>query len=121
MLIEVQAVDRREDWPGLPGLREHNEQIRAVMRDGDPTERKRERLNNVWGAFTETLRTSEHLTRRDADEIEADVGADIDIRLDNLEAGVRRFEKKAWGSDTTVMEDPADFDFTRVVVRAPDK
>jgi hypothetical protein len=112
LVLQIEATERREDWPGLPGLADQNETFAGVMGDTTATvTAKRDRLNALWPAFAQALRSSQYLTRHDAEAIENDVFSDLQARLNAMESG-RRFETKALGPAQE--EDPARFDFALV-------
>jgi hypothetical protein len=112
LVINVQATERRDDWPGLPAARAHNDAIAAAMMDTTTdVAAKRQRLNDLWPGFMEGLIASDDLTRRDAECIASDVRADLQKRLMAMTSG-SPFETKAFGE--TYVQDPAAFDFAMV-------
>lgn len=81
-VIEIERRLRRDDWAGLRGIAELNQQFAAVMADPGDAASKRARLAQLWPAFTQALRSSTELTAPDRAAIAADVQRDLRARLD---------------------------------------
>jgi hypothetical protein len=113
-VLEIERRERREDWPGLPGITEFQDKFSAIMRDNSLTVTdKRKRLGALWPAFTETLNTSPFLVEPDRQNIALSVSQDLKARLDAMESG-NPFETRAWGEKEALAQEPATFDLAGV-------
>lgn len=81
-VIEIERRLRRDDWAGLRGIAELNQQFAATMAAPGDAATKRARLAQLWPAFTQALRGSTELTAPDRAAIAADVQHDLRARLD---------------------------------------
>jgi hypothetical protein len=114
MVLDIETLDRREDWPRLPGVAEFQQKFGAVMRDGATSvSEKRERLALLWPQFEQVIAESSLLTRPDRERIKGNVSADLAGRLDAM-ATKNPFETRAWGSKTTERQAPEEFDLAEV-------
>ncbi len=113
-VLQLEAPDRRVDWPGLPGLSEFEGRFSEVLKDSnrDPAA-KRVELGRLWPEFTEALRTSPHLTRYDAGQIANDVESDLKARLKAIDEG-NPFETRAWGAEQAKPRPPEALDFAEI-------
>jgi hypothetical protein len=83
MVLAVERQERRDDWPGLPGIAEHEAGFARLLADGHLTaEEKRTRLGELWGPFRQALASSQHLTAADRENIAGDVAAGLRRRLE---------------------------------------
>jgi hypothetical protein len=95
MVLDVEALDRREDWPRLPGVADFQQKFGAVMREGGTSvSQKRERLAGLWPEFEQVIAESPLLTRPDRERIKGNVSADLAARLDAM-ATKNPFETRA--------------------------
>jgi hypothetical protein len=116
-IVNVQRLDRRPDWPALPGLQHYQERFAAVLSAGESKDWMYGKLKEAWPGFTELLINSPGLTRRDADAIASDVQLDLTKRIEAATSG-NPFEVRAWDGGPVVSTAPADFDFAAVPTAA---
>jgi hypothetical protein len=109
-VVQLERLERRVDWPGLPGLAEFEQRFGEVLKGAGDVAAKRAELSAIWPRFTETLVSSPHLTRFDAGQIANEVKADLRGRVDALDSG-GLFETRGWGTDRKETYQPADIDF----------
>jgi hypothetical protein len=110
-VLQIEAPDRRADWPGLPGLLDFEGRFSSVLADGQRNDAaKRSELGAIWQSFSEALTTSPYLTRYDAGQIANDVQTDLKKRLDALGSG-NPFETRGFGSDKVEARPPDRLDF----------
>jgi hypothetical protein len=114
MVVSVERRDRRDDWPGLPGVADFQDKFGAIMADGAlPVPDKKKRMGELWPAFTQALAQSMYLTQPDREAIAADVSKDLNARLKAMEAN-NPFETRSWGQKAAARKPPAEFDFVDV-------
>jgi hypothetical protein len=109
-VFQVERLERRVDWPGLPGLAEFEQRFGDVLKGVGDTVAKKAELSAIWPRFAEALITSPYLTRFDAGQIANEVRTDLRGRVDALETG-GLFETRGWGDDSTEAYQPAEIDF----------
>ena len=112
-VVHLERLERRADWPGLPGLAEYEQRFGDILKGAGDVAAKKAELAGVWPLFGEALVTSPYLTRFDAGQIANDVKADLRGRIDALESG-GLFETRGWATDRTVAYQPANVDFALV-------
>jgi hypothetical protein len=112
-ILQLERIDRRPDWPGLPGIEPLNQRFQAIMAGAQDVDGKRAALNGIWTQFTQALIDSQYLTRFDADEIIKDVEEDLQKRLEAME-GSGPFEQKSWGAKQPEEQSPREFDLAAV-------
>lgn len=111
IVLQIERRDHRGDWAGLPGLITFEQQYGTIMKDAAlGVDDKRARLRKLWPVFTESLRTSPHLTALDAAYIADNVARDLKARLAAMEQ-LNPFEEKTYRAGTAAGRDPADIDF----------
>jgi hypothetical protein len=113
MVLAVERRERREDWPGLPGLSEFQQEFAAILASAAPVAEKRKQLGEPWVRFTQALETSAHLTVPDREAIAGDVQQDLKKRLQAIEGG-NPFESKSWGETKSRAISPTAYDFLDV-------
>jgi hypothetical protein len=117
MIIEVEKVDSRNDWPGLPEIAEFRTKFSSLMGDTKLTaDEKHERLRTVWPEFAHILNESPNLTRPDREQIAFSVSKDLRERLDALKTG-NPFETRGWGEKRAIQKSPEEFDLSDVLDR----
>jgi len=119
-IVNVQRLERRLDWPALPGLQPYQDRFAAVLSAGESKDWMYGKLREAWPGFTELLIKSPGLTRRDADAIASDVQVDLTKRIAAATSG-NPFEARAWDGGPVVSTVPADFDFGAVPAAATAK
>jgi hypothetical protein len=95
LVLQIERLDRRPDWAGLPGLAEFETRFSEVLRGAGDAAAKRNGLAQIWPSFREALVGSPNLTQFDAGQIADDVRTDVKARLDALDAGAL-FETRAF-------------------------
>jgi len=114
MVIALERLDARDDWPRLPGLPEVQAKMSSILGDGSlSTDDKKKKLSDVWPTFTGLLFNSPHLTKPDRARIANDVAESIREQL----AATPLFPTPAPGAQSAMgMPDSArpSFDFARV-------
>jgi hypothetical protein len=113
-VLYLERLARRDDWPGLPGVVEFDEQFKKVLKGSGTVEAKRAELAAQWPSFREALVTSPFLTRFDAGQIANDVAVDLKKRLDAMETDNPFIETRGWGSDQVERQRPEEVDFAGV-------
>jgi len=117
MIIEIEKLDNRKDWPSLPEIAEFKQQFAAVLGDTNLTiEEKRQRISQLWPSFTNSLNESQHLVKPDREQIALSVTTDLKERLEALKTG-NPFETRGWGEQSLETKLPADFDFIDIADR----
>jgi hypothetical protein len=109
-VFQLERLERRVDWPGLPGLAEFEQRFGDILKGVGDVAAKRAELSAIWPRFAEALVTSPHLTRFDAGQIANEVKTDLRGRVDALDSG-GLFETRGWGTDRKATYQPADMDF----------
>jgi hypothetical protein len=117
-VIQVERLERRPDWSGLPGLERHAGTFTGILAGGQDEAGKRAALRAAWPAFREALVTSPYLTTHDAEEIAKDVAADLKGRLAAI-VDENPFEIRAIGGLPVARVEPRDVDFALVGDRDP--
>ena len=87
MVLEVEHVLERDDWPGIPEIENYQEKFSQIMKENTTVSEKKEKLGVIWPQFTEVLYKSQYLTELDSERIGADVAADLNKRLQKMESG----------------------------------
>lgn len=87
LVLQIERLDHRPDWAGLPGLMQYEARFSEVLRGAGNANAKRAELNAAWPQFRESLIGSPDLTRADAEYICTLVQADLEQRLTSLDAG----------------------------------
>ena len=99
LVVEVERREVRDDWPGLPGMSELQEQLEGIMKlPTTPVAAKRKNLAALWPQVLQTLTGSPYLTKANAEFIAANLAADLKERLQALEFG-NPFEERSWSGD----------------------
>lgn len=63
MIIEIEKLDHRKDWPSFPEIAEFKQQFAVVLGDNNlNTDQKRLRISELWPSFTNSLNESPHLS-----------------------------------------------------------
>lgn len=113
VVVEVERREVRDDWPGLPGMTELQEQLEGIMKLPQATVAfKREKLAAVWPDVVQTLTSSPHLTTANARFIAANIAADLKDRLQAIESH-NPFETRSWSGDTRD-PDPTNLDLAAI-------
>jgi hypothetical protein len=108
-VLHVERLERRLDWPGLPGLAEFEKRFSDVLRGGGDITAKKNELAIAWPRFVDALVASPHLTRFDARQIANDVRVDLRARVEALGADTL-FEMRGWdGGRMQTHPDEVDF------------
>lgn len=114
MVLAIERSTRRDDWPLLPGISEFNANFGTIMNDSRlDTNEKAKWLNDLWPAFTQTLKDSRFLIRPDRERIAGDVQQDLGKRLKAIRAG-GPFETRGWRESTARPQQPTEFDLADV-------
>jgi hypothetical protein len=114
MIIEIERRDTRDDWPGLPGISDFQDQFATIMADNQAdVANKRKRLGTAWPGFQQALASSRFLTAPDRENIANNVSQDLKKRLDAMEHG-NPFETRSWGDTRARAIEPETFDFLDV-------
>jgi len=109
-VIEIEHRSERDDWAGLHGIAELNEQFATVMADRtSDADTKRQRLGQLWPAFQQALQGSPELTDPDRARIAGNVQQDLAGRLEAMAAG-NPFVTR----DVSDGLPPSEFDFVDV-------
>jgi hypothetical protein len=113
MVIAVEPLDKRDDWPGLPGIAELNEDFARIMSDNSTdAQEKGRRLNALWPTFQQALASSKFLTQPDRERIAGSVVEDLSNRLKAMTSGGPfPFETKSWSGE---MKPPEEFELADV-------
>jgi hypothetical protein len=86
LVVEVERLDHRLDWPRLPGIAAFEVEFSSVLaQKGLPPDDMRKQAEEVWTALRKELRQSRFLTQRDQERIANDVRTDVLRRLRELE------------------------------------
>lgn len=110
-VLHIERLERRPDWPGLPGLAEFEKRFSDILRGGGDITAKKNELAMAWPRFLDALVGSPHLTRFDAGQIANEVRADLRARVDALAADVL-FETRGWdGGRMQTYPEEVDFAF----------
>lgn len=110
-VLQIEAPDRRSDWPGLPGLVDFEGRFSSVLADNQRNDAaKRSEMGAIWQSFSEALTTSPYLTRYDAGQVANDVQTDLKKRLNALGSG-NPFETRGFGRDKVEVRPPEHLDF----------
>jgi hypothetical protein len=113
IVVELERREVRADWPALPGMAELQERLEGIMKLPHSTVAfKRERLAEFWPEVVQALTSSPHLTSANANFIAANIAANLNERLDAIEAP-NPFETRSW-SDDPEDTDPTDIDLAAV-------
>ena len=114
MVIALERLDARDDWPRLPGLPEVQAKMSSILGDGSlSSDDKKKKLSDVWPTFTGLLFNSPHLTTPDRARIANDVAESIHEQL----AATPLFPTPPPGAQSAMgMPESAhpSFDFARV-------
>lgn len=87
MLLELERVDARPDWPTLPVVSDLTARFGRLLADGDLNiPEKRARMGRLWPGFVQGLADCGELTAPDRERIRDIVAADLIDRLHALEA-----------------------------------
>jgi hypothetical protein len=114
MLLEVEQLKERADWPGLPVIADYKKQFSDILGDAKlKLEDKKTQLNAAWPGFAQALLDSPYLTRLHADKIQVDTKADLQGRLDAMQTG-GQFEFRSVLTGKMETKAPEDFDFVDV-------
>jgi hypothetical protein len=114
MVIAIERVAQRDDWPALPEIVELNSDFAKIMADGaTDAKTKAEKLNALWPQFQQTLASSKYLTRPDRERIAGSVQQDLANRLNSLRSG-GPFETRSWGAPAPSPAAAAEFDLAAV-------
>lgn len=116
MVIAVERLEKRDDWPRLPGISELNEEFAKIMADGSTDNpEKGKRLNALWPEFQQALVNSKrYLTRPDRERIAGNVETQLKEQLKALAGPFPTFETRSWGESTTRTRKPTEFDLADV-------
>jgi hypothetical protein len=106
MVVSLELLETRDDWPQLPGLPDFQAKFDAVINDPTPVADKKAKLNSVWPSFTNLLENSPYLTRPDRARIASDVLESLKRQL----TAPQPFEVAA----SLAREGGTAFDFARV-------
>jgi hypothetical protein len=113
-VIQIERLERRPDWPGLPGLDKYQSRFSAILSKGDGSQDTiYKQLNGLWPEFREALETSPFLTRHDAGEIATDTQVDLKRRVASISSNLP-FETREWRGTQVEEHDPFDVDFAAV-------
>jgi hypothetical protein len=113
VVVEVERREVRDDWPGLPGMTELQEQLEGIMKLPRTTVAlKREKLAAAWPDVVQTLTSSPHLTTANARFIAANIAADLEERLQAIESH-NPFETRSWSGDARD-PDPTNIDLAAI-------
>lgn len=115
-VVHVERLQRRPDWPGLPGLGQYEERFKTILSSGKDKTALYAELAALWPEFREALVNSPHLTRYDAGEIAEDAQADLKERIEKIVTG-NPFEPRAFDGGRTQRLDPRAMDFAAVPER----
>ncbi|MFI5455836.1 MAG: hypothetical protein ACHRXM_10335 [Isosphaerales bacterium] len=114
MVIALERLDTRDDWPRLPGLAEIQAKMSSILSDGSLSiDDRKKKLSDVWPTFTGLLFSSPHLTKPDRARIANDVAESIHEQL----APAPLFAPPAPGAQSALaMPESArpSFDFARI-------
>jgi hypothetical protein len=115
-VINIERLQRRADWPGLPGLGGYEAAFTKILVSGNHNDALLSELKRAWPQFREALISSPHLTRHDAEEIAKDVAADL---LGRVDAIVTRnpFETRSFRDTPAKQVEPRVVDFAQVLPR----
>ena len=114
MLLEVEALNERADWPGLPVIADFKKQFSDILGDGKASlDDKKAQLNAIWPGFAQALLDSPFLTKLHAEKIRVDTSADIQKRLTAMQTG-GQFEFRSVLTGETETKAPEDFSFIDV-------
>ena len=99
VVVEVERRETRDDWPGLPGMTELQQQLEGIMKLPSTTVAdKRDELAAFWPVAVQTLANSPHLTTANANFIAANIVANLKERLQAMESD-NPFETRSWSGD----------------------
>lgn len=113
VVVEVERREVRDDWPGLPGMTELQEQLEGIMKLPQATVAlKQEKLAAVWPEVMQTLTSSPYLTTANAYFIAANIAANLKERLQAIESH-NPFETRSWSGDAQDT-DPANIDLAAI-------
>jgi hypothetical protein len=117
MIIEIEKLNNRKDWPSFPEIAEFKQQFAAALGDANlTTDEKRQRISQLWPSFTNSLNESPHLVKPDREQIALSVSTDLKDRLEAMKTG-NPFETRGWGEQSLETKLPADFDFIDIADR----
>jgi len=112
MIVEVERLPSRDNWPALDGFKAMQDKFDTVMSDGTQTaDQKRERLKTLWPEFQTLVSRSTELITADKKQIADSVAAHLKALL---EAGNTPFETRAWGGSAKRAVRPERFDLLDV-------
>ena len=114
LVVHLERLLRRPDWPGLPGMAEFENQFKEIVAGDKPTAEKVEALAKIWPRFRETLVNSPHLTRFDAGQIANDVSKDLQERLKAIDSENPFIETRGWGTEEVERRPATELDFADV-------
>jgi hypothetical protein len=113
VVVELEKREVRDDWPGLPGMTELQEQLEGIMKLPKATvAHKREKLAAVWPEVVQTLTGSPYLTTANAYFIAANIAANLKERLEAIESH-NPFETRSWSGDAQD-PDPTNIDLAAI-------
>jgi hypothetical protein len=114
MLLEIEPLKERADWPGLPVISDFMKKFSDILGDSVLSlEDKKARLNTTWVQFDQALLNSPFLTTLHAEKLKVDISADIQKRLTAMRTG-GVFEFKSILTGATETKAPEDFNFLDV-------
>jgi len=118
MIIEIERVESRDDWPSLAGFAEIQAKFNTVVADGTATaDLKRERLKALWPEFQTLLNNSTELIESDKKKIAGSVAAHLNKQL---EPDANPFETRSWGGGGKRIVRRTGFDFLDVADKSDD-
>jgi len=114
MVLSIERLDRRDDWPKVAGISDFNEKFGAIISDsGLDTTAKAKQLNDLWPGFTQALKDSASLIRPDRERIAGDVQQQLRIQLEAQRRG-GPFETRSFGRPGAQPSEPSEFDLADV-------
>jgi len=117
MIIEIEKVDNRKDWPGFPEIADFKQKFAGVLGDANLTiDEKRQRLAALWPQFANVLNESPDLVKPDREQIALSVSSDLRERLEALKTG-NPFESRSFGDRQPKATLPANFAFIDIADR----
>ena len=73
MVVVLERLEARDDWPLLPGIPDIQAKFNSVINDTTSVADKKTRLNALWPSFADLLENSPLLTRPDQAQIASNV------------------------------------------------
>lgn len=113
MVLAVERLESRPDWPRLHAIAAFQQEFTAVMAGSEPPDRKQEKLAQAWPRFQEALNGSPDLTAPDRLAIALSVSEDLKARLEAQRTG-NPFEARGLPDATGQLETPEHFDLAAV-------